>query len=306
MGDLSGNFHAYDLDRGQTIWTVSEKDPINSKPSIFADSILYGTMSGRLYARNYLTGKLKYAIDLGTPLESDPVVAAGRMYVHLRNHKIVALDATTGKIHWAYRRSVPFTTTLQRVSNVLPYKEKLIVGFADGNIVALSRDEGIVLWEQKISAGLKFVDVDATPIYFNGFIVAGSANDKLRFINPDNGLIVKTVEVVVGHSPINFQGDLIVGTVYGEIARIDKNGKLIYKKKLSTSGISSIKPWKNGFAVATMGGQLHFITQKSFESKEVFELGYAQSAVFGYMQSQGDFLALYSSRNRLYVFKDFK
>lgn len=306
MGDLEGNFNAYDLETGTLLWSTKDDDSINSQAVVFADSIVYGTMSGRLYSRHYLTGKLNYAIDLGSSIESAPVVTGGRMYVHLRNHKLVALDATTGKVFWGYRRSVPFTTTLQRVSKVLPFKNKLIIGFADGNIVALSREEGVEIWAQKISSGVKFIDVDATPIYFNGFIVAGSANDKLRFINPDNGLIVKTIEVVAAHAPLHFRDQLIVGTVYGEIARIDKNGKLIYKKKISNKGISSVAPWKEGFAVATMDGKIHYIQGMNFEKMDTFDLGYDQSAVFGYLEYSGDYLAVYSSRNRLYVFKDVK
>lgn len=304
MGNLSGEMVAYDLENGVEIWKEKQATAINSKAAVFGDNVIYGTMSGRLISRHYLTGKLNYAIDLGAPIESEVVVSGGRMYVHLRSHKIVAMDATTGKIFWGYKRSVPYVTTLQRVSKVLPYKEKLIVGFADGNLLALSRDEGIVLWSQKVSSGVKFVDVDATPIYFNGFIVTGAANDKLRFIDPANGVIVKTINIVIGHAPVKVDGDLVVGSVYGEIARVDKNGKLVYKKKLLNAGISSIVPWRNGLAVATMGGQVHHVDKKSFNSNEVFELGYSQSAVFGFLQRSGDYLSVYSSRNRLYVFKN--
>jgi outer membrane protein assembly factor BamB len=304
MGNLSGEMTAYDLENGVELWKAQQATSINAKATIFGDNVIYGTMSGRLVSRHYLTGALNYAIDLGAPIESEIVTSGGRMYVHLRNHKIVAMDASTGKVFWGYKRSVPFVTTLQRVSKVLPFKDKLVVGFADGNLVALSRDEGIILWSQKVSAGVKFVDVDASPVYFNGFIVSGSANDKLRFINPSNGVIVKTINIVIGHSPIRVGEELIVGSVYGEIGRIDKNGKLIYKRKLVDSGISSIVPWKDGYAVATMGGQIHQVNKKSFETKEIFELGYAQSAVFGFLQRSGEYLSVYSSRNRLYVFKN--
>ena len=304
LGNLSGEMVAYDLENGVELWKAKQATAINAKASIFGDSVIYGTMSGRLVSRHYLTGALNFAIDLGAPIESEVVTGGGRMYVHLRNHKIVAMDAITGKVFWGYKRSVPYVTTLQRVSKVLPYKEKLIVGFADGNLVALSRDEGIVLWSQKVSSGVKFVDVDASPVYFNGFIVSGAANDKLRFIDPNNGVIAKTIDIVIGHAPIRVGNELIVGSVYGEIGRIDKNGKLIYKRKLVKSGISSIVPWRDGYAVATMGGEIHQVNKKNFKSSEVFKLGYAQSAVFGFLQQTGKYLSVYSSRNRLYVFKN--
>jgi outer membrane protein assembly factor BamB len=242
---------------------------------------------------------------MGSPIESRPVLSDGRLYIHLRNHKIVALDAKTGKIIWGYKRSIPFTTTLQRSSTVLSLGNKLIVGFADGNLIALTRDEGVVVWEQKISNGLKFVDVDAAPIYFNGFVVAGAANDKLRFIDPSNGIIKRTIDVVIGHAPIIINDELIVGSIYGELYKIDKDGKIIQRNKLSDLGISSVVPWCNGFAVSTMGEDLFHVTA-SLKKNATFNLGHEQSAIFGFLQQNQQYLATYSSRNRLYVFKNTK
>jgi outer membrane protein assembly factor BamB len=303
MGNLSGEMNAYDLETGKVVWSHKESEAINSMAQNFKDTIIYGTMSGRLYSRNFLTGELAYAIDMGSPIESRPVLSQGRLYIHLRNHKIVSLDAQTGKIIWGYKRSVPFTTTLHRSSTVLPLGKKLIVGFADGNLIALSRDEGVVLWEQKISNGLKFVDVDAAPIYFNGFIVAGAANDKLRFIDPKNGVIKRTIDIVIGHAPIIHNKELIVGSIYGAIYSVDKSGKISKRNKISDFGISSIVPWRNGFAVSTMGEDIFHI-DSDLEKTSVFKLGHDQSAIFGFLQQNGDYLATYSSRNRLYVFKN--
>jgi len=303
MGNLSGDMTAYDLESGRVVWTINEKQALGAQAIMFGKQLIYGSLHGRVFSRHYLTGKLQYSIDLGAPVESAPVVNDGRMYVHLRNHKIVALDATTGKVFWSYKRSVPFITTLQRVSRVLPYKNKLIVGFADGALVALSKEEGIVLWEQRLSNAVKFIDVDIDPVYFAGHIVAGSANGELRFLNPENGLIMKSVNVVAGHSPVKVDGQLIVGSVFGEVVSIDQNGKIIHKIKISNNGISSIVPWKDGLAISTMGGKLFHIKKRSFESIEEFDLGSDQSAVFGFLQVSDNSLAVYSSRNRLYIFK---
>lgn len=303
QGNLSSEMTAYDLETGAVVWRTKEDQAINSKAAYYNEHVFYGSMSGRLYSRNYLTGKLKFAIDLGESIESEIVISQGRMYAHLRNHKIVAMDASTGKVFWSYRRSVPYTTTLQRVSKVLPYKNKLIVGFADGNIVCLSRDEGVVIWEQKISEGVKFVDVDTDPVYFNGYIVASAAQGKMRFINPDTGLINKTIDLTASHAPLKYNDELVVGTVFGEVARVDKNGKIIIKRKISKAGISSLVAWKNSFTVATMSGEMMQLDFRDLKVGQQYHLGSDQSAVFGFLQQNEQVLALYSSRNRLYVFK---
>lgn len=303
MGSLEGVMRSYQLDTGRLLWEANENQSLNAKPALFENLLIYGSMEGRVFARHYLTGELVYSVDLGSPVESAPVVSAGRMFFHLRNHKIVALDAATGKIFWAYDRSVPYTTTLQRVSNVLPYKNYLIVGFADGNLVALSMEEGVVAWEQKLTNAPKFVDVDVDPVYFKGKIVAGSAAGDMKFINPENGVIEASIDLSMAHAPVKLISALIVGTTYGEVAMVDENGKILKKTKLTEEGISSIVKWKDGYAVATMSGEVFYLDPANLKPLGTFHLGHEQSAVFGHLQVQNGYLGLYSSRNRLYIFR---
>ncbi|MBJ00222.1 MAG: hypothetical protein CME67_03240 [Halobacteriovoraceae bacterium] len=303
MGSLDGVMRSYKLDSGRLLWEADEKQAINAQPALFEDLVIYGSIEGRVFARNYITGELEYSIDLGSPVESAPVVSGGRMFFHLRDHRLVALDAATGKVFWSYKRSVPFTTTLQRVSRPLPYKNRLIVGFADGYLVSLSMEEGVVVWEQRLGGGLKFVDVDVDPIYFDGKIVAGSASDFLKFVNPDNGVVLRTVALKVAHAPIKMNGNLVVGTVFGKVAIVDSTGKVIMKQSLVDEGISSIVKWKDGLAVATMSQKVFFLEPVSLKVKDEFNLGSDQSAVFGQLETSSGFLSLFSSRNRLYILR---
>lgn len=303
MGNLSGEMVAYDIDTGEVIWKHDEKYPVQSQVNKLGDYVYYGTRSGRLISRHYLTGKLNYAVDLGAPVETQPSFIAGRLVLHLRNHTIITVDAKTGKVFWRYKRSIPYVTTLQRVSQVLNYKNAIIVGFADGYIVSLNIDEGVVNWEQKISTGVKFVDVDVMPVFHAGNIIAGSAAGPMRFINPDTGVIEKTVEVFQSHTPYINGENMIVGSVSGTLYKIDRFGKILKSKKLSEDGISSIRKWKQGLVVTTMGSKIYYVQGDDMVVKSSFDLGSDQSAIFGtsIIGENGE-LAVYSSRNRLYLF----
>lgn len=303
MGNLRGYMKAYDLETGREIWSHNEKAPIQSQVNKVGDYVYYGSKNGRLFARHYLTGKLLYATDLGSPIESQPSYVRGRLIIHLRNHTIITLDAKTGKVFWRYKRSVPFITTLQRVSKILPYNNSIIIGFADGNLVSLSLEEGVVNWEQKLSTGVKFVDVDVKPIMFQNLIVAGSAAGPMRMVNPTNGVIERTIELFQSHTPL-IQGDeLVVGSVFGVVYRIDRYGKIVKQKQISDDGISSINKWKDGYAVTTMGAKISQIDPKTLEEVAHFDLGHDQSAIFGSSVVGEENLTVYSSRNRLYVFR---
>ena len=303
MGNLKGYMTAYDVETGKVLWTFDEKNPIQSQVNKQGDYVYYGTKSGRFFARHYLTGKLKYATDLGSPIETQPSFMQGRVVIHLRNHTVITLDAKTGKVFWRYKRSVPYLTTLQRVSNILPYRNNIIIGFADGHIVSLSLLEGIIHWEQKLSTGTKFVDVDVKPVFFQNLIVAGSASGPMRMLNPDNGVIEKTIELFQSHTPLVLGDELVVGSIFGVIYRLDRYGKIIKQKKISSDAISSINAWKNGYAVTTMGSEIIQVSQKTLDNLAIFNLGHDQSAVFGQSVKGQENLSVYSSRNRLYVFK---
>lgn len=303
MGDLNGNMTAYDTTNGKVIWTFNDGAAIQAQVNKVGENIYYGTKTGRLFSRNFATGKLNYAIDLGSPVESQPSYTNGRLVVHLRNHTVITLDASTGKVFWRYKRSIPYVTTLQRVSQIMPYKNSMVIGFADGYLVSLSLEEGVVKWEQKLSTGLKFVDVDVKPVYFNNYIVAGSASGPMRMLNPDNGVIERTIEIYQSHTPIISGDELIVGSVFGVLYKVDKYGKIIQQKKISDDGISSVVSWKKGLAVTTMGQKIHQVSNESFMKIASFDLGSDQSAVFGTSVLGEDILSVYSSRNRLYVFQ---
>lgn len=305
VGSLSGKFYAFNAQTGAKIWMQDEKQPLNAKASIFKDSIIYGSMYGRLFSRDVLTSKINYSIDLGAPIESAPLVYDGKLFIHLRNHKIVALDAESGKIFWTYQRSIPFKITLQKVSRPMAYKNKIIVGFADGFLVSLTQLEGVVAWETQLSKASKFVDVDLTPMIFNNRIVAGSAAGKLSFLNPETGFITKAINIIAGHTPVKIGNELFVGSIFGEVYRLDKSGEIKAKKKISDNAISSIVSWKDNIAISTMGPKLYVLSPYDLKDLQNWSLGTEVSSTFGKAVTNSEVMSIYSSRNRIYTFRSF-
>lgn len=303
MPDLSGVISCFDLETGRLLWSHQEAEPLGGRSGIHKDQVIYASYSGRVYSRNFRTGEIKYSIDLKSPIESEPYFYQGRMLIHMRNHQLIALDALTGKILWSYKRAIPFSTTLQRVSIPKVINGKIIIGFADGFIGAFSLEEGVLAWEKKLSYGNKFIDVDVAPIMFGSRLVMSAADGPLSFIDPANGQLLLTQDVVPGHTPLIDNNRLIFGTTSGEIVVIDSQGQIQHKIPVSKSGISAMNKWKGSFVISTYSGQLIQLDVKTLAQKEVFELGSEFSAVFGNLVVSDEYLAVYSSRNRLYLFK---
>ena len=298
---------AYELDTGRKIWKSNDRGPFHSGSVAYKDNIIYGNGHGRIFSRHQITGKLKYSVDLGASVESRGVVYKGRIFFHLRNHQIFSLDVETGKILWAYKRSVPFITTLQRVSTPVIKNEKMFVGFADGTVCAFSIEDGILLWEKKIISGSKFIDVDLSPLFFRDKLYIGSHSGGLVVLNPVNGSILQRLDYKVSRTPLIEKDKFLFGTTSGELILMDALFRPVMRKKISEAGISSISRWKKGYVVSTLKGEVFQVIPKfdlmEFETVDRFDLGHSSSAVFGQTCAAGDLLAVFSSRNRLYVFK---
>lgn len=302
VGDNSGHMNAYSLEDGRLIWRFAEQDGYHSMPVAYKNSIIYGNANGRLYSRDYRSGKLNYAVDVGASVESQPTIYKGRLFLHSRNHQVFALDVETGKILWAYKRSVPFLTTLQRVSRPFVYSNRVYVGFADGFVASFSTEEGVLLWETKVAEGNKFIDVDSAPIVFSGKLVVTSMSDSLAVVNIKNGLIERKIPYSVSRAPFTHKEHLIAGTADGELIRLDKDFKVVLKKKIAKDSVSNIRYFKNRLIISTVDGYLISVDDQNFDVEEQRFLGHKSSAIFGDLAIEDDSMAAMSSRNRLYVF----
>lgn len=303
MGSMGGIMTAYDIETGRPIWSKNDKTPLGGGVEFFKNHVAYGGMNGRLFVRHYLSGKLKYAIDLMAPIESAPFFYNDRLIVYLRGHQIVHLDAETGKVLWVYKRAVAVTTTLQRTTKPLIIGNKIIVGFADGFLGALSVDEGLLLWETRVVDQQKFVDVDLNPILAQGLVITGSPSGELVAVNPDNGAISRSYSVSVMSHPLLKGQQLVLGTNDGEVVIMSLNGDILKKVKVSRQPVSAVVWWKDTIVAASFDGYLRAIDPLTLTVIDSFPLGYEYSAVFSDIVTTDEHMALYSSRNRLYLFR---
>ena len=303
-GDNRGGMVAYAAENGRIVWKKDDSGiGVHSSAIKLGDYLYYGTSIGRLISRHLITGDLKYSNDLGASIEGKPTTAEGRLFIHLRNHKLVALDAETGKILWNYKRNVPYTTTIQGVSRPLIINQSLYTGFADGFIVCLSVNDGTMLWEQKLSTGTKFVDVDMSPTFIDGKIVVGSLAGPLHILDHQSGKILRTLDYTITRAPQNFNGLYYLGTSSGEVLQVNRAFQLLQSVSLGLLPLTSLTVWKDKIVAANVHGKVALIDPQSMKILEVFSLGHAHSAVFSEIVESGGKLAIQSSRNRLYVFR---
>lgn len=303
-GDGAGKFHAYELSSGRGVWSFPGVGTLHASSMAYKDQVIFGTTQGRLISLAMGNGELKYSVDLGASVESTPTLHNDKIYLQTRNHQIFSIDAATGKILWSYKRSVPYLTTLQRVSAPVVYNGNLYVGFADGHVASFALEDGVLLWEQKLAVGTKFVDVDTTPYFHHNLLLIGSAGGPFSVINPVTGAITRQFELTPSRAPYKLSEErLLITTIEGELLLFDRDLKEVLKTHLGNSAISGVVTFKNSLVITNVKGEIFVVDPQSLELLERRELGHSSSAVFGASVVGEDHLAVLSSRNRLYVFK---
>ena len=274
-GHNNGHMQAFELDNGRLIWSENDRSAFHAGAVAYKDQVIYGTVQGRVNSRHGILGTLKYSVDLGAAVETRGVIAGGRIFFQLRNHQIFCLDVETGKIIWAYKRSVPYLTTLQRASTPVVYKDKLLVGFADGSITALSIEEGVVLFETKLSQASKFVDVDNAPFVLNDKVYISAVGNPLSLLEANTGKILKAADFLASRAPLVREEQLLFGTSNGEIIVTDKNLNVLQSVKVSGGVITSLVAYKNFYAVSTTTGEILLLDNRTLAITEKFSLGHA-------------------------------
>ena len=310
VGAPNGKMHAYELKSGRPLWESEDDESFNTRPAVWNEYVFYGATSGRFFARNARTGSLKYKVDLGNTIESRPVFAKDRIFLQLRNHALISLDAETGKILWNYRRSVSKTTTLQNVSSPLVVQNKLYVGTADGAVLCLQLETGELLWETNLSApNRKFNDIDATPVLYDGKLYVAMSEGPLTMLNASTGELVGKTAYDSSLAPLFTRNSILIAKSSGQLVSLDRNWKPKQEFTFDGGIITDLKEWRDGVLVSTSKGSLFYLKSSQLSSHKYekdhteFHFASSQSALYGGIVESEKYIALYSSRNRLFIFR---
>jgi outer membrane protein assembly factor BamB len=200
IGSSSGNLWAFD-GRGAQVWMYHTDSGIGSQPLLDAarDELFVAIDDGRLHALTASTGALRWTTEIGGAVGRTPVATDDAVYVMTDADVLVAFDRATGEALWRYRREAPEGFYITEHAGILMMDHRLVTGFTDGAVLCLDSRDGSVLWTRDTIAempattdddGLRFTDVDTTPVVVgDGLFVASFAGGLYR-LDPRNGTIL--------------------------------------------------------------------------------------------------------------------
>ena len=162
----------------------------------------------------------------------------------LKNSRILCLKASSGEEVWSYKKKNRSHTSISSLGEFGSLGPLLIVGFANGSLVALEKKSGQVRWERQLNFNRRFRDIKSISIFNGDQILVASYDDHIYRINGlDGSLDWKKKIPVITNFVKTGEFRVCFGTSYQEIQCINpQSGHLSKKFKIdsNSSQISNI------------------------------------------------------------------
>ena len=174
VGSSEGDLVALDAESGEIRWRTEVSSEVLSVPQVYEGVVIVQTVDGNLAGLDAGSGEVLWIHDRSVPVltlrgTSTPLVADGVVLAGFANGKMTALETGSGREIWEAAVAIPHgRTELQRIvdldANPVVRQGVLYVSSYQGRLVAISLQDGRVLWNRDMSsyAGL---DVDNRHVY---------------------------------------------------------------------------------------------------------------------------------------------
>jgi len=191
---VDGRLRALDSADGKEAWMVEDLVPRltlrgTSSPVRAGDAVICGFDSGRVMAVSIPTGDILWQAQVSTPrgrselerladIDAAVRVAGDEVYAVGYQGRIAMVARDSGQIWW--------TRDLSSYRDIGMDESQLYVSTSDGDVVALRRRDGGVVWQQ---TGLKRRGLGA-PVVHGGAVVVGDFDGYLHWMDRDTGRFV--------------------------------------------------------------------------------------------------------------------
>jgi len=264
----NGQVQAHELERGRQRWRTRLKTRLIGGVGAAGEQAWVGTADGRVIALALEDGRQLWEYDVRGEVLAPPQGDGQRVFVQTFDGRVVALDATTGKRLWSHSDGMP-VLTLRGTSTPLLYEDMVIVGLANGKLVALDRETGGLRWELRVALPQgsteieRLVDVDGELLLHQGTLYAVAYQGQVVAVDPDTGNRLwgreasSHVGLAAGLSNVYVVGD------NGSITAFADNGQGVRWEQtvLARRQLTAPTRWSSYVAVGDFEGWLHLLSQ---------------------------------------------
>jgi eukaryotic-like serine/threonine-protein kinase len=254
---------------GMVNQTFSTKGPVQSEIQFVDGDLIFCDLGG--YTHRFApSGEGAAWIHFGgAPIASTPTLHDGVLYVSNVDDTVYALDAATGELQWRYARPADPTRSSELTLFGAPTPtivgDQVLVGFADGNLVALRQSDGQVTWERRVGEG-RYPDLIGTPLVMDGTAYVGGFSEPLVAVDLETRNIRWRLEGVGSATlPTPHEGVLFHGGTDGQLRKITQlDGEVLWAWDSQTTGaLTRPQLTAAGLLVGSSDGTLYLVDPDS-------------------------------------------
>ncbi len=204
VGTTERFVYAFNVE-GRQLYRYLADAAVEAEPTVdpVRGELYVASTSGKVHALRAADGSVRWNIELGSAVSRAGVLSEDALYLVTDEDSVIALSRVDGSTLWRYKRDPRAGLQVAGHAGLLLANQRLVTGFTDGSVVALSPSDGHVLWSvdttldfaDPVQAEKGFVDVDTTPVqagdliyaasFLGGFYAIEAAHGAVRMRNPE-------------------------------------------------------------------------------------------------------------------------
>lgn len=266
--DSTGRVQAFSLDGGQKRWDVALNVTVSGGVGAGFDTVALSSERGEVIALSSVDGAELWRSPVSTEVIAVPQINEELVVAQLINGKLVAFDRKTGARRWTYDNLVP-RLTLRGTSSPIVTKDATLAGFASGKVVAISNENGRVLWERRAALAQgrseleRMVDIDGRPLLVDGRLFVTSYQGRLVAMDPRKAQVLWSQNVSSYRSLAAGFGNVYVSEASDFVQAFDQasSASVWRQDALGNRAITSPAVLSSTVVVADAEGYIHFMSQ---------------------------------------------
>jgi len=267
LANAGGDVGRLDARTGALAWVVTLDDKLTGGPGVGGGLVLVGSRKAQLVALDAAGGKERWRSRLSSETLAVPQVAGDSVIVQCIDGQVLALDHNDGKQRWNYSHNTP-ALTLRGTSSPLVVDERVIAGFADGVLVALSLKTGEVQWESTVAIPRgrndleRLVDIDGLFRAEDGVIYVASYQGRIAAVSSSDGNILWSRDMSSYTGLAVGENQVFVTDAEGQVWALDRRtGATLWRQdKLKEREVSAPALVGGQVAVADYEGYVHWLS----------------------------------------------
>lgn len=239
IGSRASSIVGVRLSDGHIDWATATSGGIDSPARYDArrGQVYVGADDGAFYAVGAEDGRIRWTYRTKGAIDREAELGSDAVYLATGADRVVALDAATGKWRWQYERETPDGFTIHGYGAPRLRGTQLMVGFADGNLVALQAATGEVAWTRSLAAvSDQFVDVDSTPVFDRDTVYAASYSGGVYGLDVRDGGVRWRLGTE-GVGPLSLLGGRLYFVAPREgLHAVTTDGQILWRQGLADAG----------------------------------------------------------------------